>query len=280
MKTKNSKNLELDDNQIKTLESISKKLRRRILNVSMGKGGHIGGSFSVIDVILTLYKHVLNINLQNPKWEDRDRFVLSKGHCSLALYAVLEEMGFLYPGELDTYTLRGSRLAGHAEHFEIPAIEMTTGSLGHGISCAAGMALAAKISGANWKVYCVIGDGECNEGSVWETLLFTAQQNLKNLIIIVDNNKMVSLDKTNKILSIEPLAEKLNSFNFEVREINGHNFEEIFLSLLTPLKFDKPLIIIANTIKGKGVSFMEHTAMWHYRAPSEIELIDALAELN
>ena len=157
---------------------------------------------------------------------------------------------------------------------------MTTGSLGHGISCAAGMALAAKISGANWKVFCVIGDGECNEGSVWETLLFTAQQNLKNLIIIVDNNKMESLDLTNNILSIEPLAEKFTSFNFEVREINGHNFEEIFLSLLTPLKFDKPLIIIANTIKGKGVSFMENTAMWHYRAPSETELINALAELN
>jgi transketolase len=192
----------------------------------------------------------------------------------------LEEIGFLHPGELDTYTLKGSRLAGHAEHFEIPAIEMTTGSLGHGISCAAGMALAAKISGASWKVFCVIGDGECNEGSVWETLLFTAQQNLKNLIIIVDNNKMVSLDKTNNILSIEPLGEKFTSFNFEVREVNGHNFEEIFLSLSNPLKFDKPLIIIANTIKGKGVSFMEDTAMWHYRAPSEIELIDALAELN
>ena len=280
MKTKNSENFSLSENQIKTLELIAKKLRRRILNVATGKGGHIGGSFSALDVLLTIYNHVLEVNLENPQWEDRDRFVLSKGHCSLALYAILEEIGFLNPGELDTYTLEGSRLAGHTEHFEIPAIEMTTGSLGHGISCAAGMALAARISGKDWKVFCVIGDGECNEGSVWETLLFTAQQKLKNLIIIVDNNKMESLDFTNNILSIEPLAEKFVSFNFEVREIDGHNFKEIFLSLVTPPKFDKPIIIIANTIKGKGVSFMENAAMWHYRAPSETELRDAIAELN
>lgn len=280
MKTKNLKFTPLSRDQVKTLHSSSKKLRKRILNVAAGKGGHIGGSFSSIDMILTLYKYVLKVNLENPQWEERDRFVLSKGHCSLALYAVLEEIGFLNPGELDTYTMKGSRLAGHVEHFEIPAIEMTTGSLGHGISCAAGMALAAKISGKDWKVFCIIGDGECNEGSVWETLLFTAQQNLKNLIIIVDNNKMESLDLTNNILSIEPLAAKFTSFNFEVREIDGHNFEEIFLSLLTPPKFDKPLIIIANTIKGKGVTFMENTAMWHYRAPNETELINALAELD
>jgi len=280
LKTKNLKFAPLSRDQVKTLHSSSKKLRKRILNVAAGKGGHIGGSFSSIDMILTLYKYVLKVNLENPQWEERDRFVLSKGHCSLALYAVLEEIGFLNPGELDTYTMKGSRLAGHVEHFEIPAIEMTTGSLGHGISCAAGMALAAKISGKDWKVFCIIGDGECNEGSVWETLLFTAQQNLKNLIIIVDNNKMESLDLTNNILSIEPLAAKFTSFNFEVREIDGHNFEEIFLSLLTPPKFDKPLIIIANTIKGKGVTFMENTAMWHYRAPNETELINALAELD
>ena len=280
MKTKNLKFTPLSGDQVKTLHSSSKKLRKRILNVAAGKGGHIGGSFSSIDMILTLYKYVLKVNLENPQWEERDRFVLSKGHCSLALYAVLEEIGFLNPGELDTYTMKGSRLAGHVEHFEIPAIEMTTGSLGHGISCAAGMALAAKISGKDWKVFCIIGDGECNEGSVWETLLFTAQQNLKNLIIIVDNNKMESLDLTNNILSIEPLADKFTSFNFEVREIDGHNFEEIFLSLSTSPKFDKPLIIIANTIKGKGVTFMENTAMWHYRAPNETELINALAELD
>jgi transketolase len=157
---------------------------------------------------------------------------------------------------------------------------MTTGSLGHGISCAAGMALAAKISGKNWKVFCVVGDGECNEGSVWETLLFAAQQNLKNLIIIVDNNKMESLDLTKNILSIEPLAEKFTSFNFEVREIDGHNFEEVFAALTTQPKFNKPVIIVANTVKGKGVSFMENTPMWHYRAPSEAELKNGLAELD
>jgi len=278
--TENSKAHFPEENQARSLELTSKKLRRRILNVAVGKGGHIGGSFSAIDVILTLYKYVLKINLKNAQWEDRDRFVLSKGHCSLALYAVLEEVGFLNPGELDTYTLAGSRLAGHAEHFDIPAIEMTTGSLGHGISCAAGMALAAKISDKNWKVYCVIGDGECNEGSVWETLLFVAQQKLKNLVIIVDNNKMESLDFTKNILSIEPLAAKFTSFNFEVREIDGHNFEKILSSLLDPPKFDKPVIVIADTVKGKGVSFMENNAVWHFRAPSEAELIKALEELN
>ena len=280
MKTNHNNSLPFGEEQIKSLALTSRNLRRRILNVAAGKGGHIGGSFSAVDIILTLYKNILNIDLKDPKWPERDRFILSKGHCSLALYAVLEEIGFLEPGELDSYTLKGSRLAGHAEHFEIPAIEMTTGSLGHGISCAAGMALAAKISGKNWKVFCVVGDGECNEGSVWETLLFTAQQNLKNLIIIIDNNKMESLDLTKNILSIEPLVEKFASFNFEVREIDGHNFGEIFLALTTQPKFDKPVIIVANTVKGKGVSFMENTPMWHYRAPSEAELINALAELN
>ena len=280
MKTNHNNSLPFGEEQIKSLALTSRNLRRRILNVAAGKGGHIGGSFSAVDIILTLYKNILNIDLEDPKWPERDRFILSKGHCSLALYAVLEEIGFLEPGELDSYTLKGSRLAGHAEHFEIPAIEMTTGSLGHGISCAAGMALAAKISGKNWKVFCVVGDGECNEGSVWETLLFTAQQNLKNLVIIVDNNKMESLDLTKNILSIEPLAEKFASFNFEVREIDGHNFEEIFLALTTQPKFDKPVIVVANTVKGKGVSFMENTPMWHYRAPSDAELINALVELN
>ena len=280
MKIKPNNAISFGEKQIISLELTSKKLRRRILTVAAGKGGHIGGTFSALDIILTLYKNVLNINLEDPKWPERDRFILSKGHCSLALYAVLEEIGFLEPGELDNYTLKGSRLAGHAEHFEIPAIEMTTGSLGHGISCAAGMALAAKISGKHWKVFCVVGDGECNEGSVWETLLFAAQQNLKNLIIIVDNNKMESLDLTKNILSIEPLAEKFTSFNFEVREINGHNFKEVFVALTTQPKFNKPVIIVANTVKGKGVSFMENTPMWHYRAPSEAELKNGLAELN
>ena len=280
MKTDQNSSSLFGEEQIQFLELTSKNLRRRILKVASGKGGHIGGSFSAIDIILTLYTNILNYDLQNPKWEERDRFILSKGHCSLALYAVLEEIGFLEPGELDNYTLKGSRLAGHAEHFEIPAIEMTTGSLGHGISCAAGMALAAKISGKNWKVFCVVGDGECNEGSVWETLLFTAHQNLKNLVIIVDNNKMEALDFTKNILSIEPLAEKFASFNFEVREIDGHNFEEIFVALTTQPKYEKPVIVVANTVKGKGVSFMENTPMWHYRAPSEAELKNALAELN
>jgi transketolase len=270
----------LTGEQIQSLKVISRKLRRRILKVATGRGGHIGGSFSSLDIILTLYKSILNVDVTNPDWTERDRFILSKGHCSLALFAVLEEIGFLEQDELDTYTVRGSRLAGHVEHFEIPAVEMTTGSLGHGISCAAGMALAGKIADKNWKVFCVLGDGECNEGSVWETLLFTAQQNLRNLVIIVDNNRMESLDFTDNILSIEPLATKFYSFNFEVREINGHNFEEIYLALTSPPKDDKPVIIIANTIKGKGVSFMENTSMWHYRAPSELELTNALRELE
>jgi len=280
LKIKDNNSFSLSEEKVKFLEMTSKKLRRRILNVAAGRGGHIGGSFSSLDIILTLYECVLKLNLEEPQWPERDRFILSKGHCSLALYAVLEEIGFLNQGELDTYTLRGSRLAGHTEHFEIPAIEMTTGSLGHGISCASGMALAGKISNENWRVFCVVGDGECNEGSVWESLLFTAQQSLTNLTIIVDNNKMESLDLTNNILSIEPLGEKFSSFNFEVREINGHDFEDIYLALTVLPKYDKPVIVIANTIKGKGVSFMENTSMWHYRAPSEKELIEALKELE
>lgn len=275
-----SSSFSLSESRTKELESISKKLRRRILSVALGKGGHIGGSFSSIDIILVLYKEILRLDLQNPKWDDRDRFILSKGHCSLALYAVLEEIGVLNKDELDTYTIKNSRLAGHVEDFEIPEIELSTGSLGHGLACAAGSALAAKMLNKSWKVFCVLGDGECNEGSVWESLLFIAQQKLNNLIVIIDNNNMESLDSTNNILSIEPLYEKFTSFNFEVREINGHNLNEIYNSIISPLTTDKPLIVIANTIKGKGVSFMENTPMWHYRAPSETELLDAMLELS
>jgi len=275
-----SSSFSLSESRTKELESISKKLRRRILSVALGKGGHIGGSFSSIDIILVLYKEILRLDLQNPKWDDRDRFILSKGHCSLALYAVLEEIGVLNKDELDTYTIKNSRLAGHVEDFEIPEIELSTGSLGHGLACAAGSALAAKMLNKSWKVFCVLGDGECNEGSVWESLLFIAQQKLNNLIVIIDNNKMESLDSTNNILSIEPLYKKFTSFNFEVREIDGHNLSEIYNSVISPLTSDKPLIVIANTIKGKGVSFMENTPMWHYRAPSETELLDAMLELS
>ena len=265
--------------EVKALEETSRKLRRRILQVAEGRGGHIGGSFSSIDIILTLYKNILEKDLVNPDWSDRDRFILSKGHCSLALYAVLEEVGFLKAGELDTYTLKDSRLAGHAEHFEIPAIEMTTGSLGHGISCAAGIALAGHLTNKNWRVFCIVGDGECNEGSVWEALMFISQYKLQNIFVIVDNNKMESLDMTRNIISIEPLADKFASFNFEVREINGHDFQEIHCALVTKPQSGMPVIIIANTTKGKGVSFMEDTPKWHFRAPDKIELQKALEEL-
>jgi transketolase len=269
--------LELDE-----LEVTLKKMKKRILEIAGHKGGHFGGAFSCIDIILFLYKFVMNIDNSDPNSSLRDRFILSKGHSVLALYAVLEELGLLKENELDQYLHFQSRLAGHAEHFHIPWIEMSTGSLGHGANSGCGIALAAKLKGLPWKVFILVGDGELNEGSNWEALLFAAQHNLSNLILLIDNNGMESLDKTSEILGIEPLDVKLRAFGMSVYSCNGHNFNEISKAFdeISKQLDNKPKAIVFNTKKGNGVSFMCNNPVWHFRELKEDEKRLAIRELN
>jgi transketolase len=259
----------------------SNRLRGRILKAAIGAGGgHIGGSFSVIDLLYYLFRDVLRNMSAAGTEPNRDRLILSKGHSCLALYACLDEFGFIQKDELFSFLELDSRLAGHSEHFLIPAIEITTGSLGHGLGVGAGMALAGKMNSQQWKTFCIVGDGECNEGSIWESFMFIAQHKLNNLITFIDSNKQESLDFTKNILSIEPIKEKIEAFGLNAIEIDGHSFQEISKSINQALESDIPTVIICHTVKGKGVDFMEGVMKWHYRAPSEQELNDSLIQLG
>jgi transketolase len=231
-------------------------------------GSHIGAVMSVADVIAVLYAEILNFDIENPKSENRDRFILSKGHAGAAIYAALAESGFFDTEELKTHYQNGSRLSGHVSH-HVPGVDFSTGSLGHGLSAAAGMALAAKQDGKSHKNYVVIGDGECNEGSVWEAALFAAHFQLDNLVCIVDHNHMQSLDTCDNVISTTPLAGIWQSFGWNVIEIDGNNHEQCYEALKNGVVKNKPTVIIANTIKGKGISFMENDLLWHYRFPHD-----------
>jgi len=252
---------------IKELNKISSKIRLKVLDiVYKTPGGHIGGSYSVTDILVSLYCSVMRHNPKNADWIDRDYLILSKGHCCLALYSILEEVGYFDKTFLQSYCQDGGLLGGHPKKGDAPGIEATTGSLGHGLSIGCGIALAHKIKKKTNRIFVVMGDGETNEGSVWEGLMFASQQKLDNLTVIIDNNKLESLDFTNNILSIEPLEERLTSFGWDVRRVDGHNHSELLKSFSISKKgSNKPIAVIADTIKGKGVSFMENIAMWHHR---------------
>jgi transketolase len=241
------------------------------------KASHIGGAFSMADILSVLYNGILNIEPNNPQWEERDRFILSKGHACTALYAVLAMKGFFPTEELTTYSQNNSRLMSHTNH-KVPGIELSTGSLGHGLSVACGMALAAKTKKQNWKTYCLLSDGELDEGSNWESFLFLAHQKLNNLTVIIDYNKIQALGNTNEVINLEPLAEKFRSFNLSPIEINGHNYDEIEQAFLQ--KTENPKVIIAHTIKGKGVDFMENDLLWHYRSPNEEQYQKSLEQIR
>jgi transketolase len=264
------------------LDEISSKIRLKVLDVVYKTpGGHIGGSYSVTDILVSLYFNTMKHDPKRPEWSDRDYLILSKGHCCLALYSVLEEYGYFNEEYLQSYCHNGGLLGGHPKKGDAPGIEATTGSLGHGLSIGAGIALSHKIKGKSNRIFVVMGDGEMNEGSVWEALMFAPQQKLNNLTVIIDNNKLESLDLTNNILSIEPLEERLASFGWDVRRVDGHNHSELVKSLNNSKEgCHKPIAIIADTVKGKGVSFMENIAMWHHRKikPEEYEV--ALKELG
>ncbi len=264
------------------LEKKIKQLRKVIFGtICKGGGGHIPGSLSIVEILAVLYEKVLNINPKNLYDPERDRFILSKGHSGVALYAVLADKGFFPKDELKRFGRRGSILGGHPDMHKVPGVEASTGSLGHGFPFALGMALAGKLDYKQYRVFVILGDGECQEGSIWEAAMFAPQHKLDNLIAIIDYNKIQAMDRLDMIVGLEPLAGKWKAFGWEVREVDGHDIaklEKIFSEV--PFSVGKPSLIIAHTIKGKGVSFMEDVPIWHYRLPDQEEMKIACKDLN
>ncbi len=259
-------------------------IRRHGLEMThLSHGSHIGSVFSLAEIMATLYARVLNVRPEEPNWPERDRLILSKGHAGAAVYAALAERGFFDVEELKTHYANGSRLSGHVSHKGIPGVEFSTGSLGHGLAVASGMALAAKLDRKQHRVYCILGDGECDEGEVWEAALIAHQFKLDHLIAVIDHNKMQSLDFCENTLALAPFADKWRSFGWNVLDVEGNDtdvLEAAFAQAKANAGSGKPTVVIANTIKGKGVSFMENNILWHYRTPQGEEYEAALKELE
>ena len=263
------------------LRKIATRVRMGIIEgVYNAKSGHPGGSLSSADILTYLYFNHMNIDPLNPKDENRDRLVLSKGHAAPVLYSVLANRGYFDTELLPTLRHVGSILQGHPDMKKIPGVDMSSGSLGQGISAATGMALSAKHFGNDYKVYAILGDGEIQEGQVWEAAMFASHKKLNNLTVIVDNNNLQIDGSVDAVNSPYPIDEKFKAFGFEVIVINGHDFDEIEAALAKAGTFDKPLAIIANTVKGKDVSFMENQVGWHGSAPNEEQYNTAMAELS
>lgn len=266
---------------VETITDICKYIRKKVfIQAYHAGGGHMGAAFSVADIISVLYfDDVLKYDASNPLWEERDKFIMSKGHASYALYAVLARAGFFSEDELYHVGQTGSRFGGHPKMHDIPGVEASTGALGHGLSFAIGIAYANKTDNKNSHVYVVLGDGECQEGSVWEGALSAPTLELDNLTVIIDHNKLQAMDALENIVHMQPFADKWKTFGWNVVEIDGHNCTQIKEALLTRSK-GKPTVIIAHTVKGKGVSFMENVPIWHYRMPNEQELPILMEELG
>lgn len=259
------------------------RLRRHVVEMThLGQSSHVGSCLSVADIMAVLYGEVLRVDPAHPKWPGRDRFVLSKGHAGACVYAALAERGFFPVSELVKHYQNGSIFSGHVSHKGIPGVEMSTGSLGHGLPVAAGMAYRLRLQGGDRRVFCVISDGECDEGSNWEAFLFAAQHNLDNLVVVVDFNGIQSLGPTGETIGLEPFHEKLAAFNWGVKRIDGHDHHALSAALgNVPFETNKPSILVAETTKGKGVSFMENQVLWHYRFAHDGEEYDgAMAELD
>ncbi len=255
-------------------EQLAWKIRRHGIEMTHVSGGsHVGAILSVADIMAVLYADILKYDCNNPEWEDRDRFILSKGHAGASVYAALAEEGFFDTKELLTHYANGSRLSGHVSH-HVPGVDLSTGSLGHGLSVGTGMAYAFKKDNKDNKVFVVIGDGECNEGAVWEAALFANHFRLNNLVAVVDHNHMQSMDFNENTLEIESLAEKWRAFGWNVVEIDGNNHTELKEAFKTVEKMSKqeshkPSVIVANTVKGCGVKYMQNDILWHYRFPHD-----------
>ena len=268
-------------NNIEELQEIAKKIRRGIIQpVYSGQSGHPGGSLSITDIMAVLYFYEMNINPQNPKDENRDRLVLSKGHCAPALYSALANRGFFDVEELQTLRNIESRLQGHPDMKKIPGVDMTTGSLGQGLSAANGMAIAGKLDNKEYRVYCILGDGEIEEGQIWEAAMASSKYKLDNLCVVVDNNNLQIDGTIEEVMSSYPIDEKFRSFGFQVINIDGHNIQEIIdaFDVARNVK-EKPTCIVAKTVKGKGVSFMENQVGWHGKAPNEEQYRQAMEEI-
>ncbi len=264
-----------------TARALAKAIRAHCLRMThRGQSGHIGSMLSMADLLAVLYTTILKVDPANPTWPERDRFILSKGHGGAAVYAVLAERGFFPKEWLNTYYLDNGKLAGHISH-HVPGVEFSTGSLGHGLPVAAGMALAARQAGKKHRVFCLMSDGDCNEGSTWEAIMFAAQHQFDNLTVIVDYNRVQALGKMADVIEMEPFAAKLRDFRWAVRTIDGHNYTQIESALsCLPLEPGKPSWILARTIKGKPISWMENTVACHYGAVNDEQLAQALKELE
>ncbi len=249
--------------------------------VHRANASHIGSCLSIVDILTVLYGSILNVDSTRPDWPGRDRFILSKGHAAAALYATLAEKGFFPVKWLETYCKDGSKLGGHITHHDVPGVEVSTGSLGHGLPIGCGMALAGKRDARPYRVFVLLSDGECDEGSTWEAALFAPQHHLDNLIAIEDYNKIQSFGRVKEVLDLDPFVDKWRAFRWVVQEIDGHDYTQIEETLKSvPFEGGKPSLIVAHTVKGKGVSFMENRLSWHYKSPNAEQLAQALAELE
>ena len=267
---------------INELEQKAKEIRKGIIEeVYNANSGHPGGALSIADIMAVLYFNELNIDENNPKWKDRDRLVLSKGHCSPALYASLAERGYFDKKDLKTFRKLGSKLQGHPDMNKVPGVDMTSGSLGQGLSVANGMAISAKMDNKDYRVYCILGDGEIEEGQVWEAAMTSNTYKLDKLCIIVDNNNLQIDGTIEEVMSSYPIDKKFESFGFNVVNIDGNNIEEILNAFKQAKEIKgKPTCIVAKTIKGKGISFMENQVGWHGKAPNEEQYNIAIKELS
>ena len=271
----------MESEKLEMYQELATKIRAHCLRMThRGMSGHLGSMLSMADLLAVLYTSILKVDPQNPEWDERDRFVLSKGHGGAAVYAVLAEKGFFPMEWLDTYYLDDGKLSGHISH-HVPGVEFSTGSLGHGLPVAAGMALAARNDGKQHRIFCLMSDGDCNEGSTWEALMFAAHHELDNLIVIVDYNRVQALGKMEDVIEMEPFAPKLHLFGWSVRGIDGHDCEAIETTLSeAPFDKGKPSWVLASTTKCKGVSWLENTVGSHYGCVNDEELAAALAELG
>ncbi|HHT62368.1 MAG: transketolase [Bacillota bacterium] len=272
----------MDIQELNLLEEKARQIRKNIIAMLKEAGsGHPGGSLSAADILTVLYFKEMNINPESPRAPERDRFVLSKGHAAPVLYAALAERGFFPREDLLSLRKTGAKLQGHPDMNRVPGVEISTGSLGQGLSAANGMALAGKLDKASYRVYAMIGDGECQEGQIWEAAMFAAHYKLDNLVAFLDHNGLQIDGRITHVMSPEPLDEKWRAFGWHVQIIDGHSFPEIINALAQAREVKgKPSMIIANTVKGKGVSFMEDVAGWHGKAPKPEEAEQALAELD
>jgi transketolase len=269
--------------KIEKLKQKAKYLRHQVLDMCSKAGtGHVNSCFSCVEIMTALYYGgILKFDPKNPKWKDRDRFVLSKGHASPLLYVILADLGFFPKEYLNKFNQADGKFAVHLQH-DVPGVEITSGSLGHGFGVAAGMALAGKLNRELYTVFTLLGDGECYEGSIWETAMFASHNRLNNLIAIVDRNYLSVIDFTENVLALEPFEEKWKSFGWRTISIDGHSFEEIFKAIkgFRSRRSTQPLVIIANTRKGKGVEFISDAPLWHSQAPKGQQAVEAKRELE